>query len=99
MLLPKICELFSIPPLNRPIGEVPYEAERVKRAGGMVVKWDGTQRVAKADYEEKMRELRRAKAQGLGTIGQPPVALAVSRAMGDRDFKEADGLGPLKRNR
>lgn len=45
MLLPKICELFSIPPLNRPIGEVPYEAERVKRAGGMVVKWDGTQRV------------------------------------------------------
>ncbi|CAK9113731.1 unnamed protein product [Durusdinium trenchii] len=70
---------------------VPYEAERVKRAGGMVVKWDGTQRVAKADYEEKMRELRRAKAQGLGTIGQPPVALAVSRAMGDRDFKEAGG--------
>ena len=27
------------------------------------------------------------KAAGLGAVGRPPVALAVTRAMGDRDFK------------
>lgn len=45
--------------------------------------------MAHGDFEEKRRELRRARAQGLGHVASPPVALAVTRAMGDRDFKDS----------
>ncbi|CAJ1396865.1 unnamed protein product [Effrenium voratum] len=72
--------------------QVPTEAERVRRAGGVVVNFDGAKRVAHKDFEARNRELRRAKAVGLGTVGTKPVALAVSRAMGDRDFKVPDQL-------
>merc|ERR1711957_548187 len=38
-------------------------------------------------YEERCTEIIRAEQQGLGCIGQSPVAMAVSRSLGDRDFK------------
>ncbi|CAK0886362.1 unnamed protein product [Prorocentrum cordatum] len=44
------------------------EAERVKKAGGAVVNFDGALRVAHVGYEERVREIRRAKAQGLGDM-------------------------------
>lgn len=67
------------------------EANRVVAAGGIVVNFDGALRVAHEGYEERMREIRRAQANGLGTIGKNPVALAVSRSMGDREFKAITG--------
>lgn len=67
------------------------EAERVRRAGGAVVNFDGALRVAHEGYEDRVREIRRAQAQGLGTIGKEPVALAVSRSLGDRHFKAVTG--------
>ncbi|CAE8620885.1 unnamed protein product [Polarella glacialis] len=69
----------------------PAEAERVRRAGGSVVNFDGCKRVAHLGFEERVRELKRARANGLGTIGKEPVALAVSRALGDRHFKAVTG--------
>ncbi|CAE7500759.1 unnamed protein product [Symbiodinium microadriaticum] len=63
------------------------EADRVREAGGMIVNFDGAKRVAHAGFDNQIRELRRAKAAGLGAVGRPPVALAVTRALGDRDFK------------
>lgn len=75
---------------------VQSEADRVIKAGGNIVDFGGgIWRVAHEGYEEKVRELRRAQAQGLGTIGKEPVALAVSRAMGDRDFKAVTGKALL----
>lgn len=64
------------------------EALRVQAVGGEVVDLgEGLLRVAQAGYEERVRELIRAEQQGLGMIGKPPVAMAVSRSLGDRDFK------------
>lgn len=74
---------------------VPSEAERVTRAGGAVVNFDGSLRVAHEGFEEKIREIRRAQAQGLGIIAKEPVALAVSRALGDRHFKAVTGRALL----
>mmetsp|Transcript_58409 Transcript_58409/g.136524 ORF Transcript_58409/g.136524 Transcript_58409/m.136524 type:complete len:410 (-) Transcript_58409:126-1355(-) len=74
---------------------MPGEAERVQQAGGVVVNFDGALRVAHQGFEERMREIRRAKAQGLGTIGKEPVALAVTRALGDRHFKAVTGKALL----
>eukprot|EP00927_Polykrikos_kofoidii_P049546 TRINITY_DN43595_c0_g1_i1.p1 TRINITY_DN43595_c0_g1~~TRINITY_DN43595_c0_g1_i1.p1 ORF type:complete len:825 (-),score=139.30 TRINITY_DN43595_c0_g1_i1:195-2669(-) len=71
------------------------ESERVKKAGGIIVDLGYTARVAHDGYEERIREIRRAQAQGLGTIGKEPVALAVSRALGDRDFKAVTGKALL----
>lgn len=72
------------------------EASRVKKAGGIVVDFGGgVARVAHEGYDERVRELRRAKALGLGTIGKEPVALAVSRALGDREFKAVTGKALL----
>jgi len=71
---------------------VEAEAERVRKAGGIVVEYGaGFARVAHQGYEERLRELRRAQALGLGTIGKEPVALDVSRAFGDREFKATTG--------
>jgi len=67
------------------------EAERVERAGGQIVNFDGALRVAHVGYDEKVREIRRARSQGLGTIAKEPVALAVSRSLGDREFKAVTG--------
>jgi protein phosphatase 2C family protein 2/3/protein phosphatase 1G len=67
------------------------EAARVKKAGGVVVDLGGALRVAHQGYEEKVREIRRAAAQGLGVIAKEPVALAVSRSLGDRHFKAVTG--------
>merc|ERR1719464_62773 len=55
----------------------------------------GFARVAHQGYEERLRELRRAQAQGLGTIGKEPVALDISRALGDREFKAVSGKALL----
>lgn len=75
---------------------VQTEADRVIKAGGNIVDFGGgIWRVAHEGYEEKVREIRRAQAQGLGTIGKEPVALAVSRAMGDREFKAVTGKALL----
>ena len=63
------------------------EAQRVKEAGGLVLDFGGVYRVAHPGYDEKMREMKRQQALGLGFSGKEPVALAVSRALGDRDFK------------
>eukprot|EP00929_Paragymnodinium_shiwhaense_P109076 TRINITY_DN75443_c0_g1_i1.p1 TRINITY_DN75443_c0_g1~~TRINITY_DN75443_c0_g1_i1.p1 ORF type:complete len:748 (-),score=253.91 TRINITY_DN75443_c0_g1_i1:80-2323(-) len=78
---------------HRPSDKV--EAERVKKAGGLVIDAGFTARVAHQGYEERIRELRRAQAQGMGMIGKEPVALAVSRALGDRDFKAVTGKALL----
>lgn len=71
------------------------EADRVKKAGGVVVDLGGALRVAQSGYEEKVKEIRRAQAQGLGVIGKEPVALAVSRSLGDRHFKAVTGKNLL----
>eukprot|EP00434_Breviolum_minutum_P046540 symbB.v1.2.042170.t1/scaffold9389.1/size3413/1 len=42
-----------------------------------------------------MREIRRQQALGMGFAGKEPVALAVSRAIGDRDFKAVTGKALL----
>merc|ERR1712072_550034 len=70
---------------HRPSDE--SEATRIRDAGGAVVDLGGALRVAHHGYEEKVREIRRAAAQGLGVIGKEPVALAVSRSLGDGEFK------------
>jgi len=75
--------------------KIKTEAQRVIDAGGIVVDLGFTARVAHEGYEERLREIRRAQAQGLGTIGKEPVALAVSRALGDRDFKAVTGKALL----
>lgn len=67
------------------------EAERVRRAGGQIVNFDGALRVAHIGFDEKVRDIRRARSQGLGTISKEPVALAVSRSLGDREFKAVTG--------
>merc|ERR1712072_1438084 len=74
---------------HRPSDE--SEATRIRDAGGTVVDLGGALRVAHHGYEEKVREIRRAAAQGLGVIGKEPVALAVSRSLGDRHFKAVMG--------
>jgi len=72
------------------------EAQRVKEAGGLVLDFGmGVYRVAHDGYEEKMREIRRQQVLGLGFAGKEPVALAVSRALGDREFKAVTGKGLL----
>jgi len=71
---------------------LPAEAMRVRNSGGQVIDvGDGALRVAHEGYVEKLRDIRRAQSQGLGTIGKEPVALAVSRALGDREFKSVTG--------
>lgn len=68
---------------------LPQEAERVQQAGGVVVDvGDGALRVALQGYQERICEIRRAEQQGLGLIGKGPVALAVTRSLGDRAFKK-----------
>jgi len=75
---------------------VEAEAERVRAAQGVVVDFGGGFfRVAHPGYEERIREIRRAQAQGLGRIGKEPMALAVSRALGDREFKAVTGKALL----
>eukprot|EP00930_Biecheleria_cincta_P036593 TRINITY_DN25081_c0_g1_i1.p1 TRINITY_DN25081_c0_g1~~TRINITY_DN25081_c0_g1_i1.p1 ORF type:complete len:564 (-),score=125.20 TRINITY_DN25081_c0_g1_i1:54-1694(-) len=72
------------------------EAKRVIDAGGIVVDFGmGLCRVAHDGYEEKMREMRRSQALGLGIVTKEPVALAVSRALGDREFKAVTGKALL----
>merc|ERR1712039_725344 len=46
-------------------------------------------------YEERVREIARAQAMGQGIIGKRPVALDVSRALGDRQFKAVSGKALL----
>lgn len=68
--------------------EDPLEKQRVEANGGKVIELGGCSRVAHRDFEERTRRLKQLKAQGLGG-GQErePMALAVSRAFGDREFK------------
>eukprot|EP00933_Yihiella_yeosuensis_P032203 TRINITY_DN2579_c0_g2_i2.p1 TRINITY_DN2579_c0_g2~~TRINITY_DN2579_c0_g2_i2.p1 ORF type:complete len:471 (+),score=132.51 TRINITY_DN2579_c0_g2_i2:59-1414(+) len=74
---------------------VPAEADRVRKAGGSIVNLDGSKRVAHLGFEAKAREYRRAKANGTCTAAREPVALAVSRSLGDRDFKAVTGKALL----
>jgi len=85
-------ELAFVTEDHRPTN--PAEAERITQCGGEVVDvGDGAWRVARAGYEERRREITRAEQQGLGLIGKWPVAMAVSRSLGDRDFKSVTGGG------
>lgn len=47
--------------------------------------------MAHLDYEDRIREIRLAEQKGLGLIAKEPVALAVCRSFGDRDFKPISG--------
>jgi len=79
-------EVSTITEDHRPSFEA--EAARIKAAGGVVLDYGmGCARVAHEGYEERIREIMRAQAQGLGNILKEPVALDVSRALGNRDFK------------
>lgn len=72
------------------------EAARIRDAGGVVVAFGGgPARVAHEGYEERLREIRRAQALGLGSIAKDPIALDVSRSLGDRDFKAIAGRALL----
>jgi serine/threonine protein phosphatase PrpC len=74
------------------------EADRVKQAGGVIVNLGfgtGVPHVAHPGYEERVREMRREQALGLGTKGKEPVAMPVSRALGDREFKAVTGRALL----
>eukprot|EP00931_Biecheleriopsis_adriatica_P100450 TRINITY_DN7576_c0_g1_i1.p1 TRINITY_DN7576_c0_g1~~TRINITY_DN7576_c0_g1_i1.p1 ORF type:complete len:554 (-),score=195.07 TRINITY_DN7576_c0_g1_i1:76-1668(-) len=72
------------------------EAKRITDAGGLVLDFGmGMCRVAHDGYEEKMREMRRQQALGMGFAGKEPIALAVSRALGDREFKAVTGKALL----
>jgi len=72
------------------------EAQRVVDAGGIVVNFgEGMYRVAHDGYEEKLREMRRNMALGFGIVNKEPIALAVSRAIGDREFKAVTGKALL----
>ncbi|EER05995.1 phosphatase, putative [Perkinsus marinus ATCC 50983] len=69
------------------------EKERiVKNGGAMVTPAGGVVRVAAADYEDKMKAYKKATNAGLGAVEKPPIALAVSRAFGDREFKTPNKL-------
>eukprot|EP00914_Ancora_sagittata_P033688 GHVO01068010.1.p1 GENE.GHVO01068010.1~~GHVO01068010.1.p1 ORF type:complete len:386 (+),score=70.15 GHVO01068010.1:267-1424(+) len=63
------------------------ERKRVEEAGGLVVDVNNVKRVALSDYQDKCRQIKMSHARGEGANIRPPVALAVSRALGDRDFK------------
>jgi len=72
---------------HRPTSE--SEAQRIVADGGEVVQLDDCcLRVAQKGYQDRVLEIIRAEQQGLGMIGKPPVAMAVSRSLGDRDFKK-----------
>lgn len=77
--------------------DIEAEAERVTKAGGIIVDLSGfgLLRVAHTGYEERIREIRRAQAMGMGVIGKEPIALAVTRALGDREFKAVTGRALL----
>ncbi|KAF4660797.1 hypothetical protein FOL47_007020, partial [Perkinsus chesapeaki] len=69
------------------------EKERIiKNGGALVTPGGGVARVAAADYEDKMKAYKKATNAGLGAMEKPPIALAVSRAFGDREFKTPNKL-------
>ena len=59
--------------------------------GGVVIELGGIWRCAHGDFEEKDKEYNRQQNSGLGVSMKPPLALAVSRAFGARQFKFCDG--------
>lgn len=80
------CTVVPLSQDHRPTSE--SEAKRIVADGGEVVQLDdGCCRVAQKGYQDRVLEIIRAEQQGLGMIGKPPVAMAVSRSLGDRDFK------------
>lgn len=94
-------EMVTVPLTEDHRADVEAEAARVKEAGGVVVDIGfgisdiPILRVAHPGYDERLREIRRAKALGLGTIGKEPIALRVTRALGEREFKAATGRALL----
>jgi len=69
------------------------ERKRIAEIGGEVVELGGCVRVAHANFEERTIEYERQQSVAPGESLDPmPIALAVSRSFGDRDFKlSADG--------
>ncbi|CAK9114155.1 unnamed protein product [Durusdinium trenchii] len=61
------------------------EKKRISEAGGHVLDLGGTLRVVHPDFQERIAELRAQSAAGIA--GDWPQALSLSRAFGDRDFK------------
>eukprot|EP00923_Selenidium_pygospionis_P051725 GHVN01089678.1.p1 GENE.GHVN01089678.1~~GHVN01089678.1.p1 ORF type:complete len:434 (+),score=47.73 GHVN01089678.1:1339-2640(+) len=72
--------------------DVPSERARIEKNGAKVMKIGETFRVAPCDYEQRCKRIKMSECSGIGTQERPPVALAVSRAFGDREFKTNDLL-------
>eukprot|EP00930_Biecheleria_cincta_P041405 TRINITY_DN28383_c0_g1_i1.p1 TRINITY_DN28383_c0_g1~~TRINITY_DN28383_c0_g1_i1.p1 ORF type:complete len:448 (+),score=68.90 TRINITY_DN28383_c0_g1_i1:150-1493(+) len=63
------------------------EGKRIIAAGGQVIHAGGCARVAHADFQERSEQFEKTVASGAETAMSMPVAMAVSHAFGDRDFK------------
>lgn len=65
------------------------ERTRIVSAGGQVLNIDGISRVARGDFQAECRRLKQLNCFNYGGASsrQTPVALAVSRSMGDRELK------------
>lgn len=63
------------------------ERQRIAKAGGDVVQLGGVWRVAHSDFEQKTQEYVEQEKENPGGPMKMPVALAVSRSLGDRGFK------------
>eukprot|EP01069_Polyplicarium_translucidae_P006823 Polyplicarium_translucidae@DN3026_c0_g1_i2.p1 len=78
-----VCRQLSVD--HKP--SVVEERQRIEGSGGIVLDVQGVQRVALPDFKERCKRIKMGQATGAGSSQRPPVALAVSRAIGDRDFK------------
>eukprot|EP00922_Rhytidocystis_sp_ex-Travisia-forbesii_P054343 GHVS01080572.1.p1 GENE.GHVS01080572.1~~GHVS01080572.1.p1 ORF type:complete len:423 (-),score=96.87 GHVS01080572.1:245-1513(-) len=67
----------------------PDEKARIESNGGRVVCIGGVHRVAPADYEARVKRIKLSTCTTGGSSERPPVLLAVSRAIGDRELKLA----------
>eukprot|EP01068_Selenidium_serpulae_P018455 Selendium_serpulae@DN6458_c0_g1_i1.p1 len=63
------------------------EKTRIEKNGAKVIKVGDVYRVTPVDYEARVKRIKMAQCSGGGSSERPPVALAVSRAFGDREFK------------
>ncbi|CEL97486.1 unnamed protein product [Vitrella brassicaformis CCMP3155] len=69
----------------------PDERTRIEKAGGRIFKAGGVYRVANSDYEARVKRIKLSTCQYGGATEKQPIALAVSRAFGDKELKD-EGL-------